>query len=102
MDKLTDAQGNFALQPLPYVETFLEPSMDQETLHLHYTFHHGDAVKAANKDLAEVKKAIDSNSLDTVDYWTKKLAFHLSSHILHTIFWTNLSNKKSDDSIIKY
>ena len=44
MDKLTDAQGNFALQPLPYVETFLEPSMDQETLHLHYTFHHGDAV----------------------------------------------------------
>jgi len=99
MDKLTDAQGNFALQPLPYVETFLEPSMDQETLHLHYTFHHGDAVKAANKDLAEVKKAIDSNSLDTVDYWTKKLAFHLSSHILHTIFWTNLNNKKSDPSV---
>src|SRR6185503_12752503 len=91
-----DAQGNFALQPLPYVETFLEPSMDQETLHLHYTFHHGDAVKAANKDLEEVKKAIDSNSLDTVDYWTKKLAYHLSSHILHTIFWTNLANKKSE------
>jgi Fe-Mn family superoxide dismutase len=96
MDKLTDADGNFVLQPLPYAETFLEPSMDQETLHLHYTFHHGDAVKAANKDLAEVKKAIDANSLDTVDYWTKKLSFHLSSHILHTIFWTNLTNKKSD------
>jgi superoxide dismutase, Fe-Mn family len=96
MDKLTDADGNFALQPLPYSEKFLEPSMDQETLHLHYTFHHGDAVKAANKDLAEVKKAIDANTLDTVDYWTKKLSFHLSSHILHTIFWTNLTNKKSD------
>src|SRR5260221_8463631 len=87
MDKLTDKDGNFALQPLPYSETFLEPSMDQETLHLHYTFHHGDAVKAANKDLAMVKKALDENlptgqaglpagqttSLDTVDYWTKKL-----------------------------
>ncbi len=36
-DKLTDKDGNFALQPLPYAETFLEPSMDQETLHLHYT-----------------------------------------------------------------
>ncbi len=96
MDKLTDKDGNFALQPLPYAESFLEPSMDQETLHLHYTFHHGDAVKAANKDLAMVKKAIDENSLDTVDYWTKKLSFHLSSHILHTIFWTNLINKKSD------
>lgn len=96
MDKLTDMEGNFALQPLPYNENFLEPSMDQETLHLHYTFHHGDAVKAANKDLAMVKKAIDDNSLDTVDYWTKKLSFHLSSHILHTIFWTNLINKKND------
>src|SRR6188508_2698549 len=99
MDKLTDASGNFALQPLPYSETFLEPSMDQETLHLHYTFHHGDAVKAANKDLGEIKKAIDANSLDTLDYWTKKLSFHLSSHILHTIFWTNLNNKKSDPSV---
>ena len=40
--------------------------MDQETLHLHYTFHHGDAVKAANKDLQMVKKAMDENNLDTV------------------------------------
>ena len=96
MDKLIDKDGNFALQPLPYAESFLEPSMDQETLHLHYTFHHGDAVKAANKDLQMVRKSIDENSLDTVDYWTRKLSFHLSSHILHTIFWTNLTNKKSD------
>jgi Fe-Mn family superoxide dismutase len=96
MDKLTDKDGKFALQPLPYGENFLEPSMDQETLHLHYTFHHGDAVKAANKDLEMIKKAIDESNLDTVDYWTRKLSFHLSSHILHTIFWTNLTNKKSD------
>jgi Fe-Mn family superoxide dismutase len=96
MDKLTDKDGKFALQPLPYNENFLEPAMDQETLHLHYTFHHGDAAKAANKDLEMIKKAIDENNVETVDYWTKKLSFHLSSHILHTIFWTNLTNKKSD------
>jgi len=96
MDRLTDANGNFQLQPLPYGENFLEPSMDQETLHLHYTFHHGDAVKAANKDLEMIKQAIEANNLETVDYWTKKLSFHLSSHILHTIFWTNLTNKRSD------
>src|ERR1044072_2510367 len=74
LDKLTDKEGNFALQPLPYNENFLEPSMDQETLHLHYTFHHGDAVKAANKDLQMIREALDKNSLDTVDYWTKKLS----------------------------
>lgn len=98
MDKLADKDGKFALQPLPYNENFLEPAMDQETLHLHYTFHHGDAVKAANKDLEMIKKALDENNVETVDYWTKKLSFHLSSHILHTIFWTNLTNKKSDPS----
>lgn len=96
MDNLVDKDGNFALQPLPYNENFLEPHMDQETLHLHYTFHHGDAVKAANKDLQMIQKAVDENNVETVDYWTKKLSYHLSSHILHTIFWTNLTNKKTD------
>lgn len=96
MDKLTDAQGNFALQPLPYNDNFLEPYMDAETVHLHYTFHHGGAVKAANKDMEMIRKAMDEKNFETVDYWTKKLAFHFSSHILHSIFWTNLTNKKSD------
>jgi Fe-Mn family superoxide dismutase len=96
IDRLTDAQGNFILQPLPYSETFLEPSMDAETLHLHYTFHHGGAVKAANKDLEMIRKAMDENNLETVDYWTKKLAYHFSSHVLHTVFWTNLTNKKTE------
>jgi superoxide dismutase, Fe-Mn family len=96
MDKLTDAQGNFALQPLPYSNNSLEPYMDEETVYLHHTFHHGGAVKAANKDLAEIRKAMETNNFETVDYWTKKLAFHFSSHILHSIFWTNLGNKKTD------
>ena len=95
IDKLTDKDGNFALQALPYAEFFLEPYMDAETTHLHYTFHHGGAVKAANKDMLMIRKALDDNNLETVDYWTKKLAFHFSSHILHSIFWTNLTNKQT-------
>lgn len=93
IDKLVDANGNFVQQPLPYGEGHLEPYMDSETLHLHYTFHHGGATKAANTDLEKIKQAIDTNNLETVDYWTKKLSYHLSSHILHSIFWTNLTNK---------
>lgn len=95
IDKLVDANGNFILQPLPYAESFLEPYMDSETLHLHYTFHHGGATKAANKDQQMIIKALNENNLETVDYWTKKLSFHLSSHILHSIFWTNLGNKET-------
>ncbi len=96
IDKLADSNGNFIQQPLPYSESFLEPYMDAETLHLHYTFHHGGATKAANKDAVMIKKALDENNLETVDYWTKKLTYHSSSHILHSIFWTNLTNKKTE------
>ena len=92
IDKLVDANGNFVQQALPYAENFLEPYMDSETLHLHYTFHHGGATKAANTDLKKIKEALDSNNLETVDYWTKKLSFHLSLYIFHSIFWTNLGN----------
>ncbi|MFI5221335.1 MAG: superoxide dismutase [Bacteroidia bacterium] len=95
IDKLVDVNGNFIQQTLPYTENFLEPYMDAETMHLHYTFHHGGAVKAANNDLKKIKEAIDSNNLETVDFWTKKLSFHFSSHILHSIFWTNLTNKQT-------
>ena len=93
-DKLTDTDGNFALLPLPYNKNFLEPYMDEETVYLHHTFHHGGAVKAANKDAQMIRKSMDENNTETVDYWTKKLSYHFSSHILHTIFWTNLTNKR--------
>jgi Fe-Mn family superoxide dismutase len=96
LDKLTDDNGNFIQAALPYSENFLEPSMDAETMHLHYTFHHGGAVKAANNDLKKIKESLDNNNLETVDYWTKKLSFHFSSHILHSIFWTNLTNKQNE------
>jgi superoxide dismutase, Fe-Mn family len=98
IDKLTDENGQFIQQPLPYSESFLEPYMDSETLHLHYTFHHGGAIKAANNDVKKISSALENNNLETVDFWTKKLAYHFSSHILHTIFWTNLTNKKSEPS----
>jgi len=95
IDKLVDKDGNFIQQALPYSEDFLEPKMDAETMKLHYTFHHGGAVKAANNDLKKIREALDSNSLETVDFWTKKLAFHFSSHVLHSIYWTNLTNKQN-------
>jgi superoxide dismutase, Fe-Mn family len=95
-DNLTDEAGDFALQPLPYKFEFLEPYMDAETLNLHYSFHHGGAVKGANKDIQMISKLMDENNHETIDFWTKKLSYHFSSHLLHTIFWTNLTNRKSE------
>ena len=94
MDKLTEKDGNFVLQPLPNAETLLEPCMDQEIVHLHYTFHQGDAVKDASKELQMIKLATDQNNAETIDYRTKMLAVQLSSYGFHTVFRTNLTNKK--------
>jgi superoxide dismutase, Fe-Mn family len=72
--------------------------MDTETMHLHYTFHHGGAVKAANNDVKKINEALSAGNLEMVDFWTQKLAYHFSSHILHSIFWTNLTNKPTEPS----
>jgi len=96
IDRLVDEKGNFVLQPLPYPTDFLEPVIDEETVYLHYTYHHGGAVKKANKDLQMIKKALKEGNLSEVDYWTKKFEYHFSSHVLHTIYWTNLTNKKTE------
>ena len=93
LDKLVNEKGEYVLAPLPYDFNALEPYMDAETVNLHYTFHHGGAVKALNKDQAKIKEALDKNDLEVVDYWVKKSAFHGSSHVLHSIFWTNLTGK---------
>ena len=98
IEKITDDKGNFIQQSLPYNIDHLEPFMDSETLDLHYSFHHGGAVKGANKDIEMIKRSIKQNDFNMVDHWTKKLSFHLSSHILHSIFWTNLTKRSSTPS----
>jgi superoxide dismutase, Fe-Mn family len=95
IDNLTDENGNFVHLPLPYATSHLQPYMDAETLHLHYTFHHGGAVNGANNDIQMIKSATESGDLALTNYWTEKLSYHFSSHILHSIFWTNLTNTKT-------
>lgn len=95
IDRLADEQGNFVHQALPFAENALEPHMDAETVHLHYTFHHGNAVKAANKFQGKIREALDKGEFENVDFYTKKLTLQSSSHILHSIFWTNLSIRQT-------
>ena len=104
IDRLMDDSGKFIQADLPYAKNFLEPCMDEETLYLHHTFHHGGAVKGANKDLEMINRAMQEDNYEMVDHWTQKLSYHFSSHILHSIFWTNLTNNKNDPkgTLLKY
>jgi Fe-Mn family superoxide dismutase len=93
VDKLTDESGRYALAPLPFPFDALEPVIDARTVELHYTFHHKPAVAAANNAEAALAKARDSNDFALVKHYEKELSFQLSSHLLHSIYWTNLGGK---------
>ncbi|KXU98898.1 superoxide dismutase, partial [Caballeronia megalochromosomata] len=56
-------------------------------------FHHKPAVAAANKAEEALARACDTNDFALVKHHEKELAFQLSSHILHTVYWTSISGK---------
>lgn len=95
-DKLVDADGKYAAAPLPFAYDALEPIIDARTVEVHYNFHHKPAVVAANRAEEALAKARDSNDFALVKFYEKELAFQLSSHILHTIYWTSISGKGSE------
>jgi Fe-Mn family superoxide dismutase len=92
-DRLTDASGKYAVAPLPFAYDALEPVIDARTVELHYNFHHKPAAAAANRAEDELAKARNSGDFALVKFYERELAFQLSSHILHTIYWTTLSGK---------
>jgi Fe-Mn family superoxide dismutase len=93
VDKLTDDAGKYAAAPLPFALQALEPVIDARTVELHYNFHHKPAVAAANNAEAALAKARDTGDFALVKHFEKELAFQLSSHLLHSIYWTNLGGK---------
>ena len=93
VDKLTDDAGKYAVAPLPYSYDALEPAIDARTVELHYSNHHKPAAAAANRAEEELGKAREGGQFALVKHYEKELAYQLSSHILHTIYWTNLGGK---------
>lgn len=90
------ADGRYVLPPLPYGEAALEPLICAETLYLHHDKHHAAYVAGANAAL-ETLQLISEGTLSPVhaDSACRNLAFNLGGHILHTLYWGNLSAKSS-------
>ena len=88
--------AQYVLPDLPYDYAALEPAITGEILELHHGQHHAAYVKGANdtlERLAEVRERSDFSSLVGLE---KTFAFNLSGHVLHTIFWDNLSPDGGD------
>ena len=81
----------YTLPPLPYAYDALQPHLDAQTLRLHHDKHHLGYVNGANRARAELNKMRGSGDFSGVDYWEKKLAFHTSGHLLHSLFWSNMA-----------
>ena len=93
VDRLVDDAGKYAVAPLPFAYDALEPIIDARTVELHYNMHHKPAAVAANRAEEALTKARESGDFGLVKHFEKELTFQLSSHILHTIHWTNLGGK---------
>lgn len=79
------------LPPLPYAYNALEPHYDEATVKLHHDIHHKGYVDGLNKAEEAMKKAQESGDFASIKHISRELAFHGSGHLLHSIFWTNLS-----------
>jgi Fe-Mn family superoxide dismutase len=81
----------YELPKLPYGYGSLEPVCSEEILTLHHDKHHAAYVKGANKALEKLTDARGTGDYATINQLEKDLAFNLSGHVLHSMFWKNLS-----------
>ena len=81
----------YTLPPLPYSYAALEPHISAEIMELHHDKHHQAYVDGANKAIDALIEARAKDDLRNVATLERQLAFNVSGHILHSIFWRNLS-----------
>lgn len=79
------------LPPLPFSSDALEPYYDTATLELHHGKHHQGYVTGLNAALDRLAAARDAGEWALVKHLEREVAFHGGGHLLHSIFWHNLS-----------
>jgi Fe-Mn family superoxide dismutase len=87
----------FEVPPLPYDYAALEPTIDEQTMHLHHDKHHQAYVDNANKALEGTQWADKSpeHILTVLDELPedKQMAVrnNLGGHVNHSLFWEIMS-----------
>jgi Fe-Mn family superoxide dismutase len=87
----------YQLPDLAYDYDALRPYISGKIMELHHGRHHAGYVKGANQALERLAAARASEDFTTLSMLEKDLAFHLSGHVLHSLFWTNLSPSGGGD-----
>ena len=83
--------SRYVLPDLPYDYGALEPHLSGKIMQLHHDKHHRTYVDAANEcidKLIEVRRKRDFDGIAAIEH---QLAFNVSGHVLHSLFWQNLA-----------
>lgn len=81
----------FELPELPYAYNALEPYLNEETLKFHHDKHHNAYVTALNEAEEKLAKAQEAGDFAAIRALCNAIAFNYSGHLLHSLFWTNMS-----------
>ena len=81
----------YILPDLEYDFGALEPHISGQIMELHHGKHHKAYVEKANETLDKLAEARDKSDFTRLAGLEKALAFNLSGHVLHSIFWKNLT-----------
>jgi Fe-Mn family superoxide dismutase len=87
----------YTLPDLEYDYSALEPSISGRIMELHHDKHHANYVKGANTALEKLAETRENDEFATIAMLEKNLAFNVSGHVLHSVFWTNLSPNGGGD-----
>lgn len=86
----------YVLPDLTYDYSALEPHYSARVLELHHGKHHKAYVDGVNTTLEKLVESRAADDLSAIVGLEKTLAFNLSGHVLHTLFWKNLSPSGGD------
>ena len=81
----------YVLPDLAYDPGALEPHISGRIMELHHNQHHAAYVKGANTALEKLAEHRGKGDFTTISMLEKNLAFNVAGHVLHSVFWTNLS-----------
>ncbi|HSZ81062.1 MAG TPA: superoxide dismutase [Polyangia bacterium] len=83
----------YTLPELAYDFGALEPHISARIIELHHDKHHAAYVKGANTTLEKLEEARAKGDFASLPALERALAFHVSGHVLHSLFWENLAPK---------
>lgn len=87
----------YKLPELPYAAKDLAPYISEEQLKIHHQKHHQAYVNGANAIFEKLEKARKESADLDIKSTLKELSFNIGGHLLHSLFWNNLTpNTKGD------